>query len=179
MVSFPQVSPPEPCTPLSPATLAPHAPAHLILLDCTTRTIFGKEYRSLSSSLCNFRRFCYKLIPNRRNHASRIAHSRLRGSWRPKAFSFTEALNRLTKSDFFMNFHASFCAEDWFVSVRNCGFFRHRKTRSFGKFDILLIVHPGMIHGKWPTWRTILFYVFISILYTFRAPVPVAERSKA
>jgi len=28
--------------------------AHLILLDFTTRTILGKEYRSLSSSLCNF-----------------------------------------------------------------------------------------------------------------------------
>ena len=26
-----------------------------------------------------------------------------------------------------------------------------------------------MIHGKWPTWRTILFYVFISLLYMFRA----------
>jgi len=26
MVSFPQVSPPEPCTPLSPAPYAPHAP---------------------------------------------------------------------------------------------------------------------------------------------------------
>ena len=26
-----------------------------------------------------------------------------------------------------------------------------------------------MILGKWPTWRTILFYVFISILYMFRA----------
>jgi len=24
------------------------------------------------------------------------------------------------------------------------------------------------IHGKWPTWCTILFYVFISILYVFR-----------
>jgi len=29
-------------------------PAHLILLDFTTHTILGKEYRSLSSALCNF-----------------------------------------------------------------------------------------------------------------------------
>jgi len=53
MVSFPQVSPPEPCAPLSHP---PHAtcPTHLILLDFTTCTIFSKEYRSLSSSSCNF-----------------------------------------------------------------------------------------------------------------------------
>ena len=36
-------------------------------------------------------------------------------------------------------------------------------------FYILLTVHLVMILGKWPTWRTILFYVFISTLYTFRA----------
>jgi hypothetical protein len=29
-------------------------PAHLILLDLITRLLFGKEYRSLSSSLCTF-----------------------------------------------------------------------------------------------------------------------------
>jgi len=28
---------------------------------------------------------------------------------------------------------------------------------------ILLTVHHVMILGKWPTWRTILFYVFIYI----------------
>ena len=37
------------------------------------------------------------------------------------------------------------------------------------KFYILLTVHLVMILGKWPTWRTILFYVFISIHYMFRA----------
>src|SRR5215510_4130613 len=29
-------------------------PSHLILLDLTTRTILGEEYKSFSSSLCNF-----------------------------------------------------------------------------------------------------------------------------
>ena len=31
-----------------------HSPDHLIRLDFITRTILGKEYRSLSSSLCSF-----------------------------------------------------------------------------------------------------------------------------
>jgi hypothetical protein len=35
-------------------------------------------------------------------------------------------------------------------------------------FYILLTVHLAMILGKWPTWHTIPFYVFISILYMFR-----------
>ena len=37
---------------LSPVRATCHA--HLIFLDFVTRTIFGKQYRSLSSSLCNF-----------------------------------------------------------------------------------------------------------------------------
>ena len=36
-------------------------------------------------------------------------------------------------------------------------------------FYILLTVHLVMILGKWPTSRTVLSYVFISILYMFRA----------
>jgi len=36
-------------------------------------------------------------------------------------------------------------------------------------FYILMTVQLGIILGKWPTWCTILFYMFISVLYTFQA----------
>src|SRR5215469_1390203 len=41
------------CTSLS-SPIRATCPTHLILLDLTTRTILGEEYRSFSSSLCNF-----------------------------------------------------------------------------------------------------------------------------
>ena len=47
------------CTPL-PSPISDICPAHLILLDFTTRTIFGKEYRPLNSLLCNF---LHSLLP--------------------------------------------------------------------------------------------------------------------
>ena len=42
-------------------------------------------------------------------------------------------------------------------------------VQHYGLFYILLTVRLLMFLGKWPTWRTILFYIFISILYMFRA----------
>ena len=51
MVSFPQISPTK--TLYAPLPKLATCPAHLILLDLITRTIFGEQYRSLSSSLCS------------------------------------------------------------------------------------------------------------------------------
>ena len=48
------------CKPL-PYPIRATCPTHLILLDFTTRTILGKEYRSLSSSFCNL---FHSLLPH-------------------------------------------------------------------------------------------------------------------
>ena len=47
----PPVPPPKPCTLLSPIRAT--CPSYLIRLDFITRSIFGEQYRSFSSSLCN------------------------------------------------------------------------------------------------------------------------------
>jgi hypothetical protein len=47
--SFPQVSPPEHCAQLSPPPYAPHDPPISFFSIFTTRTILGKEYRSLDA----------------------------------------------------------------------------------------------------------------------------------
>ena len=48
---------------LSPYML--HDPAYLILLDFITWTVFGEQYRSLSSSLCSFLQSPLNLVPLR------------------------------------------------------------------------------------------------------------------
>ena len=58
---FLQVYPPKPCVRLSPIRAT--CPAHLILLNVITRTIFGEQYRSLSSSLCSFLHSPVTLVP--------------------------------------------------------------------------------------------------------------------
>ena len=54
MVSLHRVSPSKSCIHLSSPPIRATCPTHLILLDLSTRTILGEEYRSLSSSLCSF-----------------------------------------------------------------------------------------------------------------------------
>jgi len=54
IVSFPHVSPPEPCNIPLLSPIRATWPAHLILLEFITPKILGEEYRSLSSSLCSF-----------------------------------------------------------------------------------------------------------------------------
>ena len=54
VVSFPQVSPPKHYIQSPLPAIRATCPAHLILLDLITRTIFGEQYRSQISSFCSF-----------------------------------------------------------------------------------------------------------------------------
>ena len=45
------------------STIRATCPAHLILFDLITRTVFGEQYRSLSSSLCSFLHSPFYLPP--------------------------------------------------------------------------------------------------------------------
>ena len=53
-VSFLQISPPEPFINFCSPPICATCPTHVFLLDFITRKIFGEQYKSLSSSLCNF-----------------------------------------------------------------------------------------------------------------------------
>ena len=66
------------CTPL-PSPISATCPTHLILPVFTTRTILGKEYRSLSSSLCNFLHSPFYLIPLRPKYSPQ--HPILKHPW--------------------------------------------------------------------------------------------------
>ena len=63
----PQFSTPKPCIHLSSLPIRATCPARRIILDFITRTIFGEEYRSLSSSLFSFLHLpvtSSRLVPN-------------------------------------------------------------------------------------------------------------------
>jgi hypothetical protein len=82
--------------------------------------------------------------------------------------------------------HTTFCIQDCFTQSHKYRYsFFSAKFKSYVTstravatgsmltrlvpFYILLTVHLVMILGKWPNWCTILSYVFISILFMFRA----------
>ena len=67
-------------------------PAHLVLLDLMTRTIWGEEYRSLSSSLC----FC--LHSYFRNNLNSLSTAQLQAEKTVPHFPFTKSSIRFCYS---------------------------------------------------------------------------------
>jgi hypothetical protein len=58
VANFPPVSPPKPCTHLSPSIIRATYPAYLILLDFIIRKILGEENMSRSFTLWMFLHYC-------------------------------------------------------------------------------------------------------------------------
>jgi hypothetical protein len=56
------------------------------------------------------------------------------------------------------------------IELENVTATSYENCAAMGCYAVRNCISLSTILGKWPAWRTIHFYVFISILYMFRAP---------